>query len=88
MSKFRVDEDIRPLPDFRDWVFDSVGRLEAHPMSRSKVPEVGIDRIREIIYGAYPIIYSIDERAQKIPVLTVRRGSEMLRTEELELKAT
>lgn len=71
-----------------DGIFESVGRLESYPMSGRKVPEVGIERIREIIYGAYRIIYSIDERAGKISVLTVRRGSEMLRAEELELKGT
>lgn len=71
-----------------DGLFESVGRLESHPMSGRKVPEVGLERIREIVYGAYRIIYGIDERAQKIAVLTVRRGSEMLRTEELELKGT
>lgn len=71
-----------------DGVFESVGRLELHPMSGRKVPEVGIERIREIIFGAFRIIYSIDEHAQKISILTVRRGSEMLRTEELELKGT
>jgi mRNA-degrading endonuclease RelE of RelBE toxin-antitoxin system len=49
------------------------------------VPELGIDRIREIIYGAYRVIYGVDERANKITVLTVRRGSEMLKVEELEM---
>ena len=54
-------------------------------MSGRKVPEVGLERIREIVYGAYRVIYGVDERVRKISVLTVRRGSEMLRTEEFEL---
>lgn len=68
-----------------DGLFESVERLKSHPMSGRKVPEVGLERVREVVYGAYRVIYGIDERARKISVLTVRRGSEMLRAEELEL---
>jgi len=71
--------------DWVDGLFKAVVRLNLHPMSGRKVPEVGIERIREIVYGAYRVIYGIDERAGNISVLTVRRGSEMLRAEELEL---
>ena len=74
-------------PAAERWVgdlFESVARLESHPRSGRRVPEVGIERIREIIFGAYRIIYGIDEPAQKVSVLTVRRGSELLRTEEFE----
>lgn len=68
-----------------DGLFESVERLKSYPKSGRKVPEVGIERIREIVYGAYRVIYGVDERAGKISVLTVRRGSEMLRAEELEV---
>lgn len=68
-----------------DGLFESVERLKSHPMSGRKVPEAGLERIREIVYGAYRVIYGVDERVRKISVLTVRRGSEMLRTEEFEL---
>ena len=68
-----------------DGLFESVERLKSHPKSGRKVPEVGIERLREIVYGAYRVIYGVDERAQKISVFTVRRGSEMLRADEFEL---
>jgi toxin ParE1/3/4 len=68
-----------------DGLFESVERLKSYPKSGRKVPEVGIERIREIVYGGYRVIYGVDERAGKISVLTVRRGSEMLREEELKL---
>lgn len=68
-----------------DGLFESVERLKSYPKSGRKVPEVGIERIREVVYGVYRVIYGVDERAGKISVLTVRRGSEMLRAEELEL---
>ena len=67
-----------------DGLFESVERLKSYPKSGRKVPEVGLERIREIVYGTYRVIYGVDERAGKISVLTVRRGSEMLRAEELE----
>jgi plasmid stabilization system protein ParE len=62
-----------------DGLFASVERLEHHPMSGRVVPEVNIERIREIIYGAYRVIYRVDTRAQKISILTVIRGSELIR---------
>ena len=66
-----------------DGLFEAADRLAPHPMSGRKVPEIGIERIREIVYGAYRVIYSIDDRRKKISILTVRRGCEMLRAEEL-----
>lgn len=67
-----------------DGLFESVERLSSHPLSGRKVPEVGVERIREIIYGAYRVIYGVDETAGKITVLTIRRGSEMLHASELK----
>lgn len=66
------------------WVvelFDTVGRLADFPESGRIVPEVGIRRIREVISGAYRVVYSVRE---KVEVLTVRRGSQLLRLNELD----
>ena len=65
------------------WVvelFDAVERLGDFPESGRVVPEVGIHRIRELIFGAYRVIYSVRD---KVEVLTVRRGSQLLRLDEL-----
>ncbi len=54
------------------WVtelFDTVERLAEYPESGRIVPEVGIRRIREVIFGAYRVIYSVKD---KVEVLTVR----------------
>ncbi|MEE4109795.1 MAG: type II toxin-antitoxin system RelE/ParE family toxin [Halieaceae bacterium] len=56
------------------WVnelFDSVERLADFPESGRIVPEVGVRRIRELIFGAYRVIYSV---RGKVEVVTVRRG--------------
>lgn len=66
------------------WVnelFDSVERLVGFPESGRIVPEVGVRRIREVIFGAYRVIYSVKD---KIEILTVRRGSQLLDVSEIE----
>ncbi|ESQ10963.1 MAG: type II toxin-antitoxin system RelE/ParE family toxin [Thiohalocapsa sp. PB-PSB1] len=66
------------------WVtelFDTVERLAEFPESGRTVPEVGVHRIREVIFGAYRVIYSVKD---KVEVLTVRRGSQLLRLSEID----
>jgi toxin ParE1/3/4 len=66
------------------WVnelFDSVERLADFPESGRIVPEVGVRRIRELIFGAYRVIYSV---RGKVEVLTVRRGSQLLDVSEID----
>ncbi|MDN5848106.1 MAG: type II toxin-antitoxin system RelE/ParE family toxin [Nitrococcus sp.] len=66
------------------WVverFGTVERLADFPESGRVVPEVGIARIREVVFGAYRVIYSVKD---KVEVLTVRRGSQLLRLSEID----
>ena len=66
------------------WVnelFDSVERLADFPESGRVVPEVGVRRIRELIFGAYRVIYSVKDRVE---ILTVRRGSQLLDVSEID----
>lgn len=70
------------------WVgelFDAVERLADFPQSGRIVPEVGIRRIREVIFGAYRVIYSVRD---KVEILTVRRGSQLLRLSEIDDERT
>lgn len=62
-------------------LFDAVERLAEFPESGLIVPEVGVQRIRELIFGAYRVIYSV---RGKVEILTVRRGSQMLDKREFE----
>jgi len=65
------------------WVidlFDSVKRLADFPISGRMVPEIGVERIREIIFEGYRVIHRVDDR---VKILTVRDGNQLLRTEEL-----
>ncbi len=62
-------------------VYDSVERLRDFPQSGRVVPEVGKREIREILFGNYRIIYSVEKKA--ILILTVRHGMQMLPLEDL-----
>lgn len=65
------------------WVVDlfkTVERLTSYSESGRIVPEVGVARIREVIFGAYRVIYSVKA---DIEILTVRRGSQLLRENEV-----
>lgn len=66
------------------WVnelFAAVARLADFPESGRIVPEVGVRRIRELIFGAYRVIYSVKD---KVEILTVRRGSQRLEVSEVD----
>ena len=63
-----------------DKVFEKVKTLKTSPKMGRRVPEVERDEIREILFGNYRIIYHIS--VQKISILTVRHGSQILPTEE------
>lgn len=65
------------------WVeelFATVERLADFPRSGRMVPEIGSPRIRELIFGAYRIIYGIKDQ---VDILTVRRSSQLLRMSEI-----
>ena len=64
-----------------DDLFARVERLADFPKSGRMIPELESPRIRELIFGAYRVIYSIKDQ---IDILTVRRGSQLLRVSELD----
>lgn len=84
----RVEETARYIADdnpdaalrWVDNLFASVGRLAEFPESGRMVPEVGSPRIRELISGAYRVIYGL---SNQIDILTVRHSSQLLRLSEL-----
>ena len=69
----------------RIWVetlFDKVQILKSSPKSGRVVPESHREDIRELIYGNYRIIYRVEKN--KISVLTVRHGKQILPLEEIK----
>ena len=53
----------------------AVDRLESFPESGRMVPEVGDESIREIIHGAYRIVYRI--KAESVEVVTVHHAARL-----------
>ena len=69
----------------RIWVetlFDKVQILKSSPKSGRVVPESHREDIRELIYGNYRIICRVEKN--KISVLTVRHGKQILPLEEIK----
>ena len=48
---------------FVEGAFDTVLKLEDFPSIGRVVPEIGQNNIRELMYGNYRIIYSLEEKA-------------------------
>jgi toxin ParE1/3/4 len=51
-------------------------RLKRHPLSGQVVPELHDPELREIVFGAFRIVYRIQE--ERIDVLTVYHGARLL----------
>ena len=66
-----------------DTLFKKVSLLKSLPETGRIVPETHRDDIRELIYGNYRIIYSVDKK--RICVLTVRHSRQILPTEEIKV---
>ncbi len=63
-------------------VFKEVEKLKVFPKSGRKVPELNQDKIREIIFGNYRIIYKIE--VEEIIIVSVRHGRQLLDTNEIK----
>ena len=61
-------------------IFASVERISKQPRLGRMVPEVNREDIRELIFGAYRIIYRVE--SARIFVLTVRHGRRLLEVSE------
>jgi plasmid stabilization system protein ParE len=48
---------------FIDRIIDSLDHLKDFPLSGRIIPEIGDQNCREIIYGAYRIMYRIDKQS-------------------------
>jgi len=59
-----------------DQLMGAVGRVANMPLSGRRVPEVGRDDVREVIKGAYRIVYRL--RNDRAEVLTVFEGHRLL----------
>jgi len=80
IARYIAQDDPQAAARWVAGLFDAVERLAELPQSGRVVPEVGVRRIRELIFGAYRVIYRVRDRVE---ILTVRRGSQLLRPGEI-----
>jgi len=85
IAQYIAEDKPSAAVEWVEGIFDTVERLSDFPESGRVVPEVGGRRIREVIFGAYRIIYSVRDQ---IDILTVRRSSQLLRMSELDDEET
>jgi toxin ParE1/3/4 len=60
-------------------------RLTELPLSGRVVPEIGDESVREVIFGAYRILYQV---GSSVEVLTVRHRSQLLRVSDVGERQT
>jgi len=63
-------------------IFQEVEKIKLFPKSGRKVPEINQEKIREIIFGNYRIIYKIDKDV--LIITSVRHGKQLLDRDELK----
>lgn len=81
IARYIAQDDPQAATRWVTELFDVVERLATFPESGRIVPEVGSHRIREVIFGAYRVIYRVQDKVQ---ILTIRRGSQLLRLEQID----
>jgi plasmid stabilization system protein ParE len=81
IAQYIAEDKPAAAVEWVDGLFATVERLADFPESGRTVPEVGARRIREVMFGAYRVIYSVRDQ---VDILTVRRSNQLLRASELD----
>jgi len=69
-------DSIRYATLLAERIVAAVDRLELFPESGREVPEVGDESLREVIHGAYRIVYRI--KVESVEVVTVHHAAQLL----------
>ncbi len=67
--------------EFVDKLISAAETIAEHPEKGRIVPELSIEKIREILYKNYRIVYLV--RKKSIDILTVFEGHQLLKKEEI-----
>lgn len=59
-------------------LFSSTSILRSYPLSGRVVPEFELEHIREVIEGAYRVVYQLTEE-ETIEMLSVRHGAKQMK---------
>lgn len=84
IAEYVALDDSAAASRYVEKVFDRVERLEAHPKSGKRPPELQRTPYREVIVAPCRIFYRIEDDA--VYVLHVMRSEQLLRSYVLELR--
>ena len=76
VTTYVARDSVRYATLLAERIVAAVDRLESFPESGRVVPEVGDESLREIIHGAYRIVYRI--KAESVEVVTVHHAGRLL----------
>ncbi len=81
IAEYIAQDNPNAAEEWINTVFAKVEQLRSFPESGRIVPEANNQKIRELIYSNYRIIYRIEEK--RLAVLTVRHGKQILPVDEI-----
>jgi addiction module RelE/StbE family toxin len=81
IADYIAQDNLVSAENWIEMIFLKVVQLRSFPESGRIVPEINNQKIRELIYGNYRIIYRIEER--QLSILTVRHGKQILPIDEI-----
>lgn len=81
IAQYIAEDKPAAAVEWVDGLFTTVERLADFPQSGRIVPELGAQRIREVMFGAYRVIYSVKDQ---VDILTVRRSNPLLGVSEFD----
>lgn len=81
IAEYIARDNLTAAEDWINKVFAKVDQLGRFPESGRSVPEINNQKIRELIYGNYRIIYRIEEK--RLSILTVRHVKQILHADEI-----
>jgi plasmid stabilization system protein ParE len=64
---------------FAALITTKVGKLEKFPEAGRLVPEFPASGLRELVVGEYRIIYRVQQRRNRVEILTVRHSARLLK---------
>jgi toxin ParE1/3/4 len=81
IAEYIAQDNLAAAENWIEAIFAKVGQLKLFPESGRIVPEINNQKIRELLYKNYRILYRIEDK--QISLLTVRHGRQILPTGEL-----
>jgi toxin ParE1/3/4 len=81
IAEYIAQDNPKTAEEWVNTVFDMADQLGKFPESGRIAPEINNQKIRELIYGNYRIIYRIED--DQISILTMRHGGQILPTDEI-----